>query len=507
MLAIITGWNKAKELINKIQTDKLIKKLYKGAHSIKFSIISAYLAVTLITLFLMCVYNIGVLSENLYSEKQTNLYAKANMISQTLSDSWDRNDDHVMYLRIEDITGRLLAGTDIRGVVTDNSYTVLYDNNREANMTGKVFMRNVLKLALDGEQGGSVYDTDNGKAIAVSVPVEVEGEIVGGVYLAENLSLISETINTISASLIIFSILLLFVIVLISVVTSYIITKPIAGFTEAAKAISKNDFSCRVEIKGTLEMQEMAQAMNFMCEELSQLDEKRKKFVSDVSHELKTPMAGIKLLCDSLIAAENPDMDTVREFLNDMSLEIDRLTRLVDKLLALTYLDSGKGLNVSDINITELARGVINGLMRLAEEKDIELALSSEPEDGIIIGADYDKVYESVYNLVVNAIKYTPEDGHVNVRVTLSGEECTIEVEDDGPGIPDQEKTKVFERFYRLDDSRARDTGGTGLGLAIAKEGVMLHGGNIEVTDSASGGSIFTISLPAVTADGKKVTV
>lgn len=496
MLDIITRLNKIKGIFDKTPLKRVAANAYRGAHTIRFTMICAYVAVMLITLLLMCMYNIGILSENLYSEKSMKLYAKANMISQTASSSWETNDERVRYLRIEDITDRMLAGTNIRGVVTDNSYTVLYDTNREANMTGKVFMRKVLKCALDGEQETSTFEADNGKTLTVAVPVEVGGEVIGGVYLAENVSSTSETIDTIKTSLIIFSILLLFSIIIITVAISYIVTRPLGEFTEVARAISKGDFSRRVSIKSSHEMNQMGQAFNYMCDELNELDEKRKNFVSDVSHELKTPMAGIKLLCDSLIAAENPDMDTIKEFLNDMSEEIDRLTRLINRLLTLTRLDSGKNMSLSCVDIAALAAGVVHSLEKLAEEKGTSLTFeAAEPE--LKINADYDKIYESVYNLTVNAIKYTPENGKVIVRVNQEGEECIVEVEDNGPGIPDGEKVKVFDRFYRLDDSRARDTGGTGLGLAIAKEAVLLHKGSINVSDAEPNGSIFRISIPS----------
>lgn len=465
--------------------------------------LTTYVAVTLITLFLMCVYNIGILSENLYSEQTMNLYAKANIVSQSISASWDANDERVMYLRLEDVTDRLLAGTSIRGVVTDTSYSVLFDNSRAASMTGKVFMRDVLKRALDGEQADSKFETDNGSTLTVAVPVEHDGEIIGGVYLAENMSAIADTIDTIKASLIVFSALLLFVIILISIGTSYIITRPIAEFTEVARAISRGDFSKRANVKGTREMAQMGQALNFMCDELNALEEKRKNFVSDVSHELKTPMAGIKLLCDSLVQAENPDMETIREFLTDMSEEIDRLTRIINRLLTLSRLDSGADMNVSNVDISALCAGVAESLTKLARKKDIELEYEIPDTLNTCIMVDYDKIYESVYNLVVNAINYTPEGGHVKIRTEFGDSTCVIEVEDDGPGIPDSEKLKVFDRFYRLDDSRARDTGGTGLGLAITKEAVLLHQGTIEVTDSESGGSTFIITLP-VTDSGKE---
>ncbi len=456
-----------------------------------------YIAVTLLTLILMCVYIIGILSDNLYSEETIMLYSKANIISQSSSNVWDMSDENVMSLRVQDITQRLLAGTNIRGVVTNSSYTVLYDNNSEADMVNKVFMRDVLKRALDGEQADSSFNADSGKTITVSVPIEYENEIVGGVYLAENVSSISETIDTIRASLIVFSLLIIFVICIMSVGASYIITQPITEFIEIAKAISKGDFSRRAAVKGMSEIAQMGEALNFMCDELNALDEKRKNFVSDVSHELKTPMAGIKLLCDSLVEADNPDMATIREFLTDMSEEIDRLTRLINRLLTLSRLDAGNKLNISEVDITALCAGVVRGLNKIASEKNIELTFTSDSAGERHILADYDKIYESVYNIIENGIKYTREGGVVSAHVSYSENECVIAVEDNGPGIPDSEKTKVFDRFYRLDDSRARDTGGTGLGLAITKEAILLHNGSIEVVDAPEGGSRFIIHLPA----------
>lgn len=500
MLAIITGWHKVKE---KLKLDVLKNNVYRGTHSIRFAMLTTFLAVTLITLVLMCVYNIGILSENLYSDKTTRLYAKANIISQSVSSVWEAEDERVMYLRMEGITDHLLAGTNIRGVITDNSYKVLYDNNGTANMAGKVFMRNVLKRALDGEQADSDFEADNGNTLTVAVPIESGNEIIGGVYLAENISSITDTIDAIKTSLILFSVLLLFIIILISIGTSYIITHPIAGFTAVARAISKGDFSQRAKVSGMREMAEMGQALNYMCDELNALEEKRKNFVSDVSHELKTPMAGIKLLCDSLVQAENPDIDTIREFLNDMSEEIDRLTRIINRLLTLSRLDAGADLSISEVDISALCGGVVSSLAKLAEEKGVEVEYVQPETENPLIYVDYDKIYECVYNLVNNAINYTPEGGYIQARVKFSDNKCIIEVEDNGTGIPDSEKLKVFDRFYRLDDSRARDTGGTGLGLAITKEAVLLHKGTIKVIDSESGGSIFIITLP-VSEPGKE---
>ena len=485
-----------KKIGKKLPLSWMKRAFYGWTHNIRFTMIATYIAVTLITLILMCVYVIGVLSENLYSEKTTILYSKANIISQTASEDWLFDDDNLMNLRLGAIIDHQLAGTNVRGVVTNGSYTVLYDNNNEANMNNKVFMRNVLKRALDGEQAHSSFDADSGKTISVSVPIEIGGEIVGGVYLSENVSSISDAIGAIRKSLILFSIIIIFIIALMSIAASFIITQPITEFISVAKSISKGDFSKRAKVKGIREIVQMGEALNFMCDELNALDAKRKNFVSDVSHELKTPMAGIKLLCDSLVEADNPDIETIREFLGDMSEEIDRLTRLINRLLTLSRLDSGAELNVSEVDIAALASGVIRSLDNIANERNISLSFEALGEDDCMITADYDKIYECVYNLIENAIKYTQEGGKVIARAGYINNEFIIEVEDNGPGIPDDEKTKVFDRFYRLDDSRARDTGGTGLGLAITKEAVLLHNGTIRVENAYDGGSIFIISLP-----------
>ncbi|MGN1115872.1 MAG: sensor histidine kinase [Candidatus Ornithomonoglobus sp.] len=488
--------NPLTRLIARLPSCGILKKAYDAAHTIRFIMLSTYIAVTLMTLILMSAYIIGILSENLYSEETNKLYAKANIISQTACEVWDSDEENLLFLRFEDIITRSLAGTNIRGVITNNSYTVLYDTNSEANMTGKVFMRSVLKRALDGEQADLMFNADSGKTVTVAVPVENGTEIIGGVYLAENVSSISDTISAIKTSLIIFCLMIVFVLGILSIGISYIITQPFSEFTEVAKAISKGDFSHRASVKGTDEIAQMGQALNYMCDELNALDEKRRNFVSDVSHELKTPMAGIKLLCDTLVEAGNPDMETVREFLGDMSQEIDRLTRLINRLLTLSRLDAGKNQNYSDVDICSLCGGVVRSLGKLSVDKDIVPMLNTGELERLVIIADYDKIYEAVYNIVDNAIKYTPAGGKVAVRVREDDGMCIIEVEDNGPGIPDGEKTKIFDRFYRLDDSRARDTGGTGLGLAISKEAVMLHGGTISVADAAEGGSVFRICLP-----------
>ncbi len=474
------------------------EKIRNTVNSMRFTMVATYLAIIVTTLVLMSIYIIGLLNENLYDGETINMFAKANIISETISDVWETDTSAVMSDRFAGVVDRSLAGTNIRGVVTNTSYTVMYDTNHESELVGKVFMRDVLKQAFDGEQADvTVTGENNMRLISVAVPIEIGGEIVGGVYLAESINTIDEIIRSTRTSLIVFSALIIILIGMLSLGMSYIITSPMEEFKSVAKEISKGNFSKRINVKGHNEIAQMGETLNYMCDELELLEEKRRKFVSDASHELKTPMAGVKLICDSLVSSDNLEPSMVKEFLTDMSEEVDRLTRIVERLLVLTRLDVGGGaLKISETDIKMLINHVVKKLMPIADSKDIVIYTNYHDMEFEPMLLDYDKIYEAIYNISDNAIKYSPEGGFVHIDVTSDSNYLTIKIEDNGPGIPEGERDRIFERFYRLDDSRARDTGGTGLGLAITKEAVLMHGGTIDVTKASEIGSIFTVRLP-----------
>lgn len=448
-----------------------------------------------ITLTMMSIYILSILSENLYSREQVKMYAKANIIADTLSSysSLDAAEE-------EDIS-RILAGTTVRGIITNSAYMVLVDTAQESDIEGKVFTRDIIKTALSGEQANSLdRDSETGmNTMAVCVPVKHGDTVIGATYLMSSVSDIDLTIKYIQTSLMVFSVLISILVGLLSLGISYIVTAPMDEFINAAKEISKGNFSVRLKVKGRSEMAQMAETLNYMCSELETLDERRKKFVSDASHELKTPLATIKLICDSLVTQEEPDMQVVKEFLGDLSDEVDRLTRVIERLLALTKLDSGNTTaKFESVDIVVMLGTIVRKLTTTADAKEIVLYAELDEENAQPLMLDYDKMWEAIYNIVDNAIKYSPEGGFVRVSLVFEEDKAVVRIEDNGPGIPEEESERIFERFYRLDDSRARDTGGTGLGLAIAREAVIMHGGAIFVEGSEGIGSIFTIELPYV---------
>lgn len=455
---------------------------------------ATYFAVIMITLILMSIYILGVLSESLYESEQVKLFAKANIISETLPSYMDVGKMG----EVEGTVAQTLAGTGIRGVVVNTAYTVLFDTNKEADLLGKVFMRDIIQTALEGTQAHSLSKPeDEEHLMSVAVPVKNGDQVAGAVYLIESVADIDRTVGHIKINLYLFSALISVLVGILSLGMSFVVTSPVDEVIAVAKEISKGNFEKRIPVKGHNELAQMAQTLNFMCSELESLEENRKKFVSDVSHELKTPLATIKLISDSIVSTPDPDPALIQEFLGDLSEEVDRLTRIVERLLTLTKLDAKKEEPVlTPVDFVVMLNAISRKLTPNAEARGIVLYTDFSVGTLEPIMLDYDKIWEAVYNITDNAIKYSPEGGFVKMSLEKGDGEVIVRVEDNGPGIPEAEKEHIFERFYRLDDSRARDTGGTGLGLAIAKEAVTMHGGKIEVSSEGEVGSIFSIHLP-----------
>ncbi len=470
-------------------------------NSMRFKMVATYFIGALAAMALLSVYIIGTLRINLYENETADIFAKANMVSGSIAVSWD-NFIYAEDLKFEVPVKESLAGTNARCVVTNAAYVALYDTNEDSDAVGNVFTRSTVKEALEGRETHEIARSDSGESIlSVAVPITFDDKIVGSVYITENTDYIDRIVSSLRNGMAIFGVLICLAIAALSFVMSVKVTAPVNEFSDVAREISKGNFKKRIELKGYSELEQMAKSLNYMCDELELTEQKRRKFVSDASHELKTPMATIKLVCDSLVATPNPPADTVQEFMLDLSNEIDRLTRIIDKLLTLTRYDDGRSpLKPELVDLQMLVERVAANLTPAAAKKKINIYTDFGEEAMPPIMLDYDKIWEAVYNIADNAVKYSPTGSYVRISAKPDGKDAVIKIEDNGPGIPESERTNIFERFYRLDDSRARDTGGTGLGLAIAKEAVALHGGVIEVRDTvnSNSGSVFTIRLPEV---------
>jgi len=221
------------------------------------------------------------------------------------------------------------------------------------------------------------------------------------------------------------------------------------------------------------------------------------QFVSDASHELKTPLSSIKLMADSIIQTPDISVEYVKEFMEDMNNEVDRLNRIVNKLLYITKMDARKSdddKHFELVSLNDVMQGIEKNLQPIAKKSDITLVFST-PGD-IFIMANKDVLWQGIYNIVDNAIKYTDTEGYVLVAMERADGKIVIEIRDNGVGIAKEDIDKIFDRFYRVDKARSRDTGGTGLGLSIALTAIKYHNGTIDVESEPGQGAVFKITLP-----------
>jgi heavy metal sensor kinase len=273
---------------------------------------------------------------------------------------------------------------------------------------------------------------------------------------------------------------------------------PVDAMAETARRITAESLSARLPVENPRD--EFGRLAGVFNETLARLDaafEQLRRFTADASHELRSPLTGMRSVGEVALQ-RSLTAQGYREVIGSMLEEVDRLTRLVENLLLLTRAEAGRiPLTRTLVDLRELVAGVADNLQVLADDKEQDLTVDLSA--GVTVECDAGVLRQGVTNLLYNAIKYTPNKGQIRVVVTATaGGDGSIEVCDTGPGIAAAHRERIFERFYRLDDARSRETGGTGLGLAIARWAVEANGGRIEVESDEGHGSLFRIVLPRV---------
>ena len=275
------------------------------------------------------------------------------------------------------------------------------------------------------------------------------------------------------------------------------LVKPIHKITGAIENVSEGYSDDVLHVDTFAETSQLSEAFNKMLGRLKQLDDSREEFVSNVSHELKTPMTSMKVLADSLLEQENLPVEMYREFMEDIAKEIDRENQIITDLLSLVKMNrTGQTMNIQQVNINDLLEQILKRLKPIAEKKNVEMVMESfRPVSAEI---DETKFTLAVSNLVENAIKYNHENGWAHVSLNDDNKYFYLKVEDSGLGIPQEDQAHIFERFYRVDKSHSREIGGTGLGLAIARNAVIVHRGSIKVHSNEGEGTTFTVRIPLI---------
>ena len=362
---------------------------------------------------------------------------------------------------------------------------------------GKTDVSENVVRCMKGERT-NFYDRTNHYIEVTSPIVESGGEKVLGVMLAsvstDNIETTKQVLYTHGGVIVGIAMILL---AMLSVFLADRMVRPIHKITGAIENVTEGYSDDVLHVDTFTETRQLSEAFNKMLGRLKILDESREEFVSNVSHELKTPMTSMKVLADSLLEQDNVPVEMYQEFMQDIAKEIDRENQIITDLLSLVKMDrSGQTMNIRTMNINDLLEQILKRLKPIAEKKNVEMVMETfRPVNAEI---DETKFTLAVSNLVENAIKYNHENGWVHVSLNADHKYFYVKVEDSGIGIPEQDQAHIFERFYRVDKSHSREIGGTGLGLAIARNAVLVHRGSIKVYSNEGEGTTFTVRIPLI---------
>ncbi len=380
-----------------------------------------------------------------------------------------------------------------RLIVTDQNAAILYDS---AAAQQSDYRYALLPEIIHALEGNDVFSWDYNNAAMQSraaTPIYSYGTLIGCVYMMEFDTLQGTLIQTLQKNTLSITVVLEIALILFSLIFSTAFTKRLRKIMVSMRIIRSGDYSHKVDMGGNDELTVLGNEFNDLVERLRTSEQKRSNFVSDASHELKTPLASIKLLSDSILQ-NNMDIETVREFVGDIGNEADRLNRMSQKLLSLSRIESQADSDCEIVYLAPTVERVVRMLSPLADSQNIQIDIDCHEDCPILILED--DLYQIIFNLVENGIKYNTPGGTLSICVHRADDNAILQVSDTGVGIPEESVAHIFERFYRVDKGRSRKSGGSGLGLSIVRNMVERNGGSIGVISHIGEGSVFTLSFP-----------
>lgn len=384
---------------------------------------------------------------------------------------------------------------DGRVLIINNSFKVIKDTYNVSQ--GKTIISEEVIRCFKGESVSN-YD-DNNNYIEMTVPitmtVDESTQVLGVILTSVSADSIMTNQEILDRQAVLIAIVLLIIIFAFAVGIPRVAMQPFDKVTNAINQVKAGFTDEKIVAEDYTELEHIVDAFNQLLARMKVLDDSRQEFVSNVSHELKTPLTSVKVLADSLNTQEDVPVELYKEFMSDIVDEIDRENKIINDLLALVKLDKAAAdLNIESVDINKLMESIFKRLMPLAKEQGIDLIFESQRQ--IMAEVDEVKLTLAITNLIENGIKYNKKDGWVKVTLDADHQFFTFEVSDSGIGIAEEEQKHIFERFYRVDKSHSREIGGTGLGLAITRSTILMHRGSIKVTSVPEEGTVFTVKLP-----------
>lgn len=465
--------------------DKLRKIL-----SLKVSIFLIFLCIFFITYYsLDRIIIYGFLRKSM-DETVTQVKWQSNILASDIlaMDFFKNPDSDAADVEIQQMAYAYSA----RILIINSDYIIVKDNYIFDE--GKTIITEDVINAFKGKSHSHINYKSSSAVITTPI-IDDTGKISGVIKVSLSGYATIQTINYMKRISIAVMIALLLVFSGILVFVIYKLTSPAKDMKEEILSLSDGDKNARIKKQTIKEYKDIGDAVNVLIDRLESIDGSRDEFVSNVSHELKTPMTSMKVLADSLLATENAPIEMYKEFMQDIAEEIDRENEIIGDLLNLVRTDGERAvLNIETVDVNELMEVVLKRLKPIALKNNIEIIFESMRP--VTASIDRVKFIIVLTNIIENAIKYNHPEGWVKITLNADHKFFYVDVSDSGIGIPEECKDQVFERFYRVDKARSRETGGTGLGLAITKNIVLLHKGTIKFYSKENEGTTFNIRIP-----------
>ena len=448
-----------------------------------------YVCITFMVLLFLNIYCSKITQQMIRQGKESNMMEKALFTASEIAGN-DVVNTSTVRTTITGMDSLLVT----RLTVTDHAGKILYDT-LDPRLAGSFALFPEIVDALGCNKVFSWYYRSGMVESRVAVPIMSYGNLIGCVYMMECDTTQGALIASLEKNILAVTLVLEIFVIVFSIAFAEVFSRRLRRILSSIRIIRSGDYSHKVFMGGHDELTYLGNEFNDLTDRLHDSQKPQRQFVSDASHELKTPLASIKLLADSILQ-NDMDAETAREFVADIGNEADRLTRMSEKLLSLSRVDSEYGGNREIVYIAPTVRRVTRMLRGVARKNNITLQQNLENDCSILILED--DLYQIIFNLVENGIKYNTPGGTLTVSLHRDEENAVIEVSDTGMGIPEDAVSHIFERFYRVDKARSRQTGGSGLGLAIVRDTVNRNDGEITVHSNPGRGTTFTVTFPAL---------
>lgn len=457
-----------------------------GSTQFRYAVI--YICITFAVLLFLNVYTSGNSQKLFYQSKEASMIEKCLLASSEIAGL-----EVLSPSTASSAVSQMESLKVSRLIITDQAGKAVYDS-WDSRALGSYALLPEIVSAMEGYDVFSWEYHDGTMQSRAATPVYAYGTLIGCVYMMENDIAQGALIQSLQSNVFSITLILEIVVIIFSMAFSRAFSTRLRRILQSMRIIREGDYSHKVTMGGRDELTFLGDEFNDLTDKLQVSENKRRQFVSDASHELKTPLASIKLLSDSILQ-NDMDMETVREFVGDIGNEADRLNRMSQKLLSLSKVDSQLDSDCEIIYLTPTIERVVRMLSGLAEKNNITIHTDLEQDSPILILED--ELYQITFNLVENGIKYNTPGGSLTVRLSRDEENAILQVSDTGVGIPKDALSHVFERFYRVDKARSRSSGGSGLGLAIVRSMVVRNQGTISVESTVGAGTTFTVTFPA----------